>query len=129
MKKNELKKILKPLIIECIKEVIFEDGVLSGIVSEVVKGVESPIVEAGSNLNMPSMKQLNPKNKSRQLQEKRKRMLDAIGKDAYNGINVFEGTQALPEKTSPHSPLANMAAGDPGVDISGLFNSNWSKLI
>ena len=29
MKKNELQKILKPLIKECIKEVIFEEGVLS----------------------------------------------------------------------------------------------------
>ena len=37
MKKNELKKILKPLIKECIKEVIFEEGALS-IITEVVKG-------------------------------------------------------------------------------------------
>ena len=31
MNKNELKKILKPLIKQCIKEVIFEDGTLSTI--------------------------------------------------------------------------------------------------
>ena len=129
MKKSELKKVLKPLIKECIKEVIFEDGVLSGIVSEVVKGVSSPIVEARSNFNMSSMKQPKPKDRSKELQETRKRMLDVVGKDAYNGINLFEGTQALPEKANSHSPLSNMAPADPGVDISGLFNSNWSKLI
>ncbi len=38
MKKNELKKILKPLIKECVKEVIFEEGALSTIISEVMKG-------------------------------------------------------------------------------------------
>ena len=39
MNKNELKKILKPLIKECIKEVIFEDGTLSTIISEVAVGL------------------------------------------------------------------------------------------
>ena len=38
MNREELKKTLRPLIKECIKEVIFEEGVLSGIISEVVKG-------------------------------------------------------------------------------------------
>ena len=38
MNKNELKKVLRPLIKECIKEVIFEEGTLSTIISEVVKG-------------------------------------------------------------------------------------------
>ena len=35
MDKAELKKILRPLIKECVKEVIFEDGTLSTIISEV----------------------------------------------------------------------------------------------
>ena len=30
----KLKKVLKPLIKECIKEIIFEDGVLSSIIRE-----------------------------------------------------------------------------------------------
>ena len=46
MKTNELKKVLKPLIKQCIKEVIFEDGVLSGIIGEVVKGVNTaPVIK------------------------------------------------------------------------------------
>ena len=35
MKKSELKNIIK----ECVREVIFEEGMLSGIVSEVVQGM------------------------------------------------------------------------------------------
>ena len=45
MNKNELKQVLKPLIKECIREVIFEEGTLSTIISEVVQGVGQPIVE------------------------------------------------------------------------------------
>ena len=39
MKKSELRQVLKPLIKECIKEVIFEEGILSNIVSEVAQGL------------------------------------------------------------------------------------------
>ena len=42
MKKTELKNILKPLIKECIKEVIFEEGTLSTIISEVLRGTSQP---------------------------------------------------------------------------------------
>ena len=43
MKKRELKNIIK----ECVREVMFEDGMLSGIISEVVQGV-APIVDAST---------------------------------------------------------------------------------
>lgn len=50
MNKNELKKVLKPLIKECIKEVMFEDGTLSSIIAEVMRGTGAvqaqPIVES-----------------------------------------------------------------------------------
>ena len=48
MKKQELQKILKPLIEECIKEVIFEEGVLSNLIKEVAAGLgpQQTIVEA-----------------------------------------------------------------------------------
>ena len=45
MNKTELKKILRPLIKECIKEVIFEEGTLSTIISEVVKGTSETLVQ------------------------------------------------------------------------------------
>ena len=48
MKKSELKKILKPLVQECIKEVLLEGSLVSGIVAEVMRntGTTKPIVES-----------------------------------------------------------------------------------
>ena len=124
MKVNELKKVLKPLIKQCIKEVIFEEGVLSGIISEVVKGVDAaPVIREQKQVSKPTNGVAKKK-----LEEQRKKMMDAIGKSSYNGVNVFEGVEPARE-SNQQSPLANVSPGDSGVDISGLFNSNWSKLI
>ena len=129
MKTNELKKVLKPLIKQCIKEVIFEDGVLSGIISEVVKGVNvTPVIKEEKTKPMFDLEERKEK-KSNMLKEQRKKILDSIGRDSLNGINVFEGTSPIPAESGQHSPLAEVAPGDPGVDIGGLFNSNWGKLI
>jgi len=126
MKSNELKKVLKPLIKQCIKEVIFEEGVLSGIISEVVKGVDAaPVIREQKQASKPKPTNGVAKKK---LQEQRKKILDAIGRDSFNGVNVFEGTEPAREGNQ-QSPLANISPGDAGVDISELFNSNWSKLI
>ena len=124
MKTNELKQVLKPLIKQCIKEVIFEEGVLSGIISEVVKGVDTaPVIREQKVVAKPTNGAAKKK-----IQEQRKKMLDAIGKSSFNGVNVFEGVEPAQE-SNQQSPLANVPPGDPGVDISQLFNSNWSKLI
>ena len=126
MKTNELKKVLKPLIKQCIKEVIFEEGVLSGIISEVVKGVDTtPIIQEQKET---SNKKTNNDLAKRKIQEQRKKMLDMVSKDSYNGVNIFEGVEPVRD-SNQHSPLSNISPNDPGVDISGLFNSNWSKLI
>ncbi len=88
MNKEALKKTLRPLIKECIKEVIFEEGILSGIISEVVKGTGTQqIVET----QQPTYQapQVDHEARQRKLQEQRKRMLDAIGRDAFNGVDLF----------------------------------------
>ena len=56
-------------------------------------------------------------------------MLDSIGKDAYNGVNIFEGVDPITDKAPPPgektpsntSPLRDMNPNDPGVDISKFF--------
>ena len=97
MNKKELKKILKPLIKECIKEVIFEEGTLSTIISEVVQGVGQPIVETNQRFPKKQKPQYETDDQARaRLDEQRKNMMDAIGGDAYNGINLFEGTTPSP---------------------------------
>ena len=98
MNKTELKKILKPLIKQCIKEVIFEDGTLSNIISEVARGLGSTpvITEAQSPKN--NTMNLESENEAKIRLERKKRMLDAIGRDAYNGVDLFEGTTRAPRQ-------------------------------
>ena len=133
MKKTELKKILKPLIKECIKEVIFEEGALSTIITEVVKGTSQTqmIVETKQANNYEQRSVTRQKKSS----ENRKKLLDAIGKDAYNGVNLFEGTTPTPaprDNSGAQGPLSGVNPNDPGVDISRIFSSEssqiWKKL-
>ena len=136
MKKSELKKILKPLITECIKEVMFEDGVLSGIISEVARGVGGIAIEEPKPKPNPVLERMNQNafgsKTSNKLTEHKKQLMSAIGQEAYNGIDLFEGTtpaSAQGEMGQQASPLANVAPGDAGVSIDGLFGAvgrNWT---
>lgn len=137
MKNQELKKILKPLIKQCIKEVIFEEGVLSGIISEVVGGLKAqPIVENKQENYFSGPDRAAEKRE--RLMETKKKLSEAIAKDAYNGVNVFENTEPLSSggkvgaAAAPSSPLSGYAPNDAGINIDGLFSvagKNWSKLI
>ena len=132
MNKEQLKKTLKPMIKECIKEVIFEEGILSSIISEVVKGTAQPLVE--SRQPTYQQPQVDYEAKQRAEKERRRKMLDSIGRDAYNGVDLFEGTQPLKESrsTAPHGSKAldGVAPNDPGVNLSalGVNTDIWSKL-
>ena len=133
MNKQELKKILKPLIKECIKEVIFEDGTLSSIISEVVKGVGEPIVETKQRFPKKQQPQYETDEQAKaRLNKQRKKMMDTIGKDAYNGVNLFEGTTPAPApQESGRSALSDVDPNDPGVDISSFMGKSsliWNKM-
>jgi hypothetical protein len=136
MNKNELKKVLKPLIKECIKEVMFEDGTLSSIIAEVMRGTAiaptQPIVENRQPVRQQPRLETDDEAKAR-LAAKRKTLMDSIGSDAYNGVNLFEGTTPAPAQSSTQgqSALGGVAANDPGVDISALMNKTsaiWQKM-
>jgi hypothetical protein len=71
-----------------------------------------------------------------QILESKKKLLDAIGKEAYGGIDIFEGTTPAPVQKSPEyaaaNPLADVDPGDSGVDISGIVSlggKNWKALM
>ena len=142
MKKTELKKVLKPLIKECIKEALFEEGILSNVIAEVVKGLgatQQLVVEQRQE-NKDEIRQMQSEQRqkrSQKINETRKKMLDAIGNNSYNGVDLFEGTAPIAsagtpgDASSPESPLAGVEPGDAGVDISGLMkNANaWKTLV
>ena len=138
MKKSELKSIIK----ECVKEILFEEGVLSNLVAEVAFGItkaQQTLVEANSQPQIsPSetreFQARAQEEKRNKLLETKRKMLDAMGNSKL--ANVFEGTQPLnqggsPGKVSPHGPMSGRDPSDAGVDISGLFGlagQKWQHL-
>ena len=138
MKRSELKKVLKPLIKECIKEAVFEEGILSGLIAEVLRGTEAVSQQQKLTENEKPATNTNYKHESSnedcklKLRETKKKMLDAIGENAYNGIDLFEGTEPFKRAgapAQPGSPLESYASSDAGVDISAIFSPNWKNLV
>jgi hypothetical protein len=128
MKKSDLKQLIKPLVKECIHEVLLEEGLLSNIVSEVAKGMQgSLIVEAKPQQKRPKAlfsEERAVKRKAVDTMEQRRKLMEAIGSDAYNGVNLFEGTEALSryEAATPKAGSVDLGSpADAGVDISSLI--------
>ena len=139
MDKAELKAVLKPLIKECIKEVIFEDGVLSGIITEVAQGLTAgtPLVESAPVTKARPQPQKKQQRTS-QSHRARKELIDSINRDAYGGVDIFEGVEPMTSggkpsgEPQPGNPLGNVAPNDPGVNIDGILNiagDQWGKFI
>ena len=137
MKKADLKKVLKPIVKECIQQALLEEGLLSNVIAEVVKGLNvQPLVEQVQpkppQAQVTEQKILDEEatRRKQKINETRKQMLDAIGKDSYNGIDLFEGTDPMRESSNPHSPLANTDPSDAGIDISNLLGNKkvWKTL-
>ena len=125
MKKADLKKAIKPLVKECIHEVLLEEGLLSNIVSEVAVGMQGNVIKEDS-ISRPQVTKNNTQQQSdfaNKLKEQKRRMLDAIGKDAYNGVDLFEGTSPAPAQQQQQSAGAVDlgSPNDSGVDISSLM--------
>ena len=139
MKKSELKSILKPLIKECIKESILEEGILSNVIMEVTKGLgAAPIVEQTKSAPAPAPKSepsAPPKSVNQRLAEHKKKLMSAIGSDAYGGIDLFEGTTPAPAQASQAqmaNPMSGTDPNDAGVDISGIMavgGNRWKDMI
>ena len=143
MKKSQLKEIIKPIVKECVNEILLTEGLLSTIIAEVSLGVTrgERILEVSREdiaAPTPQRDQEHKKTQEKRLKEARKRMLDSIGVDAYNGVNVFEGTTPLksagvPNEGPSSNPLSEMDPKDPGVDINRIFGpgmtQSWGKIV
>ena len=139
MKKSQLKRVIKPIVEECINEVLLEKGLLSSIISEVVKGIQplqqSPVQQRPvmqENKLMQQQRQELQEQKYEMMKEQKRKLLDAAG----FGVDVFSGTQPIEEAADPSNGQAGALSGvspnDAGVDIAGIMavaNRDWSKMI
>ena len=137
MKKSELKNLIK----DCIKEVIFEEGVLSNIISEVATGISgqsgtTPTHQVQTSQAGVKMGDLakQAEQTSKLMEDKRREVLNAIGNSSYTDLaskfsnpEFFEGTQPLQE--SSKGPLSGTPAADYGLDISNIPGfQNWGSV-
>ena len=118
MNKSEFKEILKPLIKECIKEVIFDEGVLSGLITEVAKGLGNvqPVVQVQNSVKPRSDAVIAAK---QHLNEVKQKMQKASGLEG-----AFQGTVPMSSggaNHSKHGPLRDQDPNDAGVDISSFM--------
>ena len=134
MNKAQLKKLIKPVVKECIQEVLIEEGLLTEVVSQVAAGMtRQPIVENTPKKNNDTLfnEDLQMQRKSREankkLQEHRRKLLDSIGNEAFNGVDLFEGTEPMKQGGTPgESHRPNVLGDDPtdaGVDISSIMGN------
>ena len=123
MKKSDLKQLIKPLVKECIHEVLIEEGLLSNVVSEVAKGLQRPVIIEKQIDSNPVRQNRRTKvtETNKKIDDHRKKMMDSIGKGAFNGVNLFEGT--TPTTSQQETAAGSVDLGSPtdsGVDISSL---------
>ena len=146
MKKSELKQIIKPLVKECIYETLVEGGLLSGIITEVVRGINSgnralvtEQVDREEEARAAAQKEasLEAQRQKQKLNETKRKMLEAIGQDSYNGVDLFEGTDPISKPgyegsgaAAPQSPLSHVKPGDAGVDLGNFsgISKKWGSL-
>ena len=140
MKKSQLKLIIKPMVKECLNELLIEQGLLSNIISEVVKGVQpmqqqfvqQPMAVTDQHKLLQQQRLELQEQRQQMVKENKRKLLNAAG----FGVDVFSGTQPIEEASDPSngqaSALSGVAANDPGVDINGIMaiaNRDWGKMI
>jgi uncharacterized protein (DUF362 family) len=145
MKSLTNKKDLKNLVKECVKEVLFEEGIISNLVSEIAAGfVKANLLEAKQPTvtNTPKhnvvtervmervSKQKKQPKERKAFSENKKKMTEIL-KSNFGGVDLFEGTTPAPEsKTKGAGTLTGVNPNDPGVDISSIPGMNsWKHLI
>lgn len=151
MKKSELKELINPIVKECVNEniqaILLESGLLSQVISEVVKGLQPVLVENKQPVKQQQkqqfleeeqqldedshMREVLKRSQAKKVLNNNRETLDNIGRTAYKGVNIFEGIKDTipdePVSAGPANPLQGVAPNDAGVDISGLLNPKFTQ--
>ena len=133
MNKQQLKKVIKPMVKDCVYELLLEEGFLSSIISEVAKGLTGATLINETQQSQPTPQpQPTPRV---DFSAQRNQLMEAIGKGAYNDVDLFENTAPAPpepKSAGPGSPMSGIDPNDRGIDISAiekLAGRNWKNLI
>mgnify|MGYP003625724159 CR=1 FL=1 len=100
MKKSDLKKLIKPLVKECMQEALIEEGLLSDVISEVVKGLGAgSIIRESQARSAPTTTPIAQNSRvqeiRQQMEEDKRKLISSFKQETINGVNVFEGTEPL----------------------------------
>ena len=132
MKISELKKLIKPLVKESVKEILLEEGILSRMIQETIIGVKSADIVLNESKKAAQTQITQQQTEARRAEnlEKRKKLLDSIGNEKFGGVDLFEGTSPVRESNTRHGPLRDQDPADSGVDITNIPGmGNWNKLL
>jgi hypothetical protein len=126
METSEFKQILRPLIRQTVKEVILDEGLLSGIITEVAKGLQSTSIVERKTKAPSHISEMKEQEYERERQNRIKRLNEAsqIG-GAFNGTQEIQGQAQT-------GPLSGVSPRDSGVDITAIekiANGKWKRLI
>jgi hypothetical protein len=135
MKTNELKKVLKPLIKQTIREVLLEEGILSQVVSEVVRGMGAQTITEVKRGPDPADIRRQEEELERQRQERIKRLNETVGPIGARALTYLKTQKPAAESSDGGAGKALVGtaylADDPGVDISGIMKlagGKWGAL-
>jgi len=129
MKVSELKKIIKPMIKDCIREVLLEEGMLSKIVQETAVGLTNAKV-LKEEKQTKLFEQERKEDAQKKNRDARKKLLNSIGTQNLGGVDIFENTTPMAAESSGQSPLSGQQPHDAGIDISNLPGmKNWKRLV
>lgn len=137
MKKSDLKQLIKPLVKECIHEVLLEEGLLSNVVAEVAKGMQGNLVVETKQkqkkriFNEEMQMQRQSDDSRKKINEHRQKLMKSIGAGAYNGVDLFEGTQPMQAERKQQGGPDLGDPGDAGVDISSIMGQSskiWNAM-
>ena len=120
-KKDQLKNLFKPIIKECVKELILEEGVLSSLISEVQKTSHK---QENKQIVENDFKQELTTTRKAKIDETKRKLYSALGSDNYS--TIFENVEPLTSYEAGESPVSmgdplnGQAPTDPGVDITSI---------
>ena len=136
MKSSVSRKELKGIIKECVREVMFEEGMISDLVSEIAAGFAKANLLEARQSSKPKLTEKVVEQKQRPKVERKiytenKKNLSEVLKKNFGGIDLFEGTTPISAaESSNQSALTGVSSNDSGIDISAIPGmNNWKHLI